>query len=242
MNELTNSEEVYTLTSEYRLISNDRVSVVLREQCLWTPLLENSQPVGIAFMGPSIFAVDAITETRIGAVGRSITGAFNGIQLYFGDASTIRSVSRPANDSDVVALGLTDLMRFRTQVRDTVYEYQQKTDKTSNHVHKERQVLVGKDEHSVDVLLVVSRHGLVIRHGERTIIMKDDGLVSVEKGCVTLGKSHGSALVIDQHFCCSRHGHTHGLREHGRGHHKMIHHCDDFSWIPFEFRCWHDWR
>ncbi len=240
MNRLSVSEEVYTVTSEHGLISNDHVSIVLREQCLWTVLMDNSRPVGIAFMGPSSFVVDAIAETRIGAVGRSVSGTFNGVQLYFGAEPALRTVSRPATDIDASAVGLEGIAAFKTLVDNTLREHQHGTGIELDPVHEERQILIGKDAHSTDVLLVVRRNEMLFKHGEDMFIVKDGNIVTVGRGRVTLGRRYGAAFTIDQHGYGRDLGLGICMRLH-RPMSRMFFDCHDPLREQSEFRSWDDW-
>ena len=80
MKNLKPDTNAMVVTEEYDIISHEKAYVRMEPGCVWVYLLEDDKRVGIAYVGPSKFAVDAIAETDMGAMGESVTDTLEGIK------------------------------------------------------------------------------------------------------------------------------------------------------------------
>jgi hypothetical protein len=190
-------ENVMTNTEEYDLISHGKAYVRLEAGCLWTYLLDDGVRVGIAFMGPSRFAVDAIAETEMGAMGESITGSLLGVQLYVG-ISSLENISKGADFSDLQKHGFQDSQSFAKEIETAIKDHFNGEHGRSKLDRKEQsQIFFGRDSHEIKLLLVLSkRKGLVFTYGKQVFVLDDDNIVSVSKSGVVVSDRHGRQIVV----------------------------------------------
>jgi hypothetical protein len=194
------------ITESYDLISHEKAFVKIETGCLWVYLLENGVRVGAAFAGPSTFAVDAITETKIGAMGESVTGTLKGVQLYIGDAP-LETISKSADRSDLEKEGFHDAQSFIAETESTIKD-QLNGDHSETKIDQKEpsQILFGRDSEKTKLILILSsrKNGLVFTYGKQVFVMGDDNMVSVSKSGVVITDKRGKQVIVGK-------GGIHGL-------------------------------
>ncbi len=184
---------VRVLEEPIRLVDEERSLVQLQPGCHWVSLMQEGERIGIAFVGPSSFAVDAIAETRMGAIGQSISGQLQGVQLYFGDAN-IESVSRVASDEEMNQSGLNG-KSFEELVNNGLFTFKKWDMKLSlNSV-----VFLGIDESNAKILLLLSDDKIVFTHGNHIFIMKGQKMLTLNDQGVVLTGYRGVPFYIGKH-------------------------------------------
>ena len=116
------------ITQEHEIISHEKAFVKMEAGCVWVYLLENDKRVGVAYAGPSRFAVDAIAETDMGAMGESVIGSLDGIQLFIGPSS-LENISKSAESSDLQNQGFQDIGAFTENIEVTIKDHWNGDDK-----------------------------------------------------------------------------------------------------------------
>ena len=197
MKKLTPDSNVMVTNQEIEIISHEKAYVKLEAGCVWTYLLEDGVRVGVAFSGPSRFAVDAIAETKIGAIGESVTGTLAGVQLFIGAAS-LENISKGAENSDLQNQGYSNTDAFTKEVESTIEDLVSGKDtKTRIDDKKDSWILFGKDSEKKKILLVLSeKKGLVFMYGKMVYVVGDDNLVSVSKSGVVVSNSDGKQIIV----------------------------------------------
>lgn len=205
MKNLTPDTNVMVVTQEYDIISHEKAFVRMEVGCVWVYLLEDDRRVGIAYSGPSRFAVDAIAETDIGAMGESVTDSLDGISLFIGTTS-LENISRNASDSDLQTTGFNDVSEFTMAIEATMKDHihgENKQTKIDN--KRDARIFLGIDSEKTKVLLVLSEDkGLVFTHGKIVYVIGDDNMVSVSKSGVVITGRDGKQLIVGK-------GRIHGL-------------------------------
>ena len=182
---------------DYELISHEKAYVKMNAGCLWVYLLEDGKRVGIAFVGPSSFAVDAIAETEVGAMGESVSGELSGVQLYIG-TSSLDNISQTAGNSDLQSKGFNDSKSLIHEIESTINDHLNGDDKTSNIDEEEHSMIFfGRDTKETKILLVLGeKKGLVFIYGKHVFVVNDHNLVSVSKSGVALTNKDGKQIII----------------------------------------------
>jgi hypothetical protein len=197
MKRLIPDTNVMILTEDYNLISHDKAIVKLEAGCVWVHLLEDNRQVGAAFIGPSNFAVDAIAETKIGAMGESVTGSLEGVQLYIGNVS-FESISKIAEDSDLQKQGFKDAQSFVVEIESTIKD-QLNGDHSQTRIDQKEQsqIFFGRDSEKVKLIIVLSKEkGLVFTYKKQVFVLGDDSMVSVSKSGVIVTGKNGKQLIV----------------------------------------------
>jgi hypothetical protein len=199
MKNLRPDTNVMVVTQEYDIISHEKAYVKMEAGCVWVYLLEEDQRVGIAYGGPSRFAVDAIAETSRGAIGESVVDSLEGITLFIGSAA-LENISRRAESSDLLAVGFNDDISFTEEIESTISEHiHSDTKETKFDNKRDAKILFGTDPENTKVLLVLSeKDGLVFTHGKHVYVLGDDNLVSVGKSGVVITNRDGKQLIVDK--------------------------------------------
>lgn len=197
MSRLTPDRNVMVITQEVEIISHEKAYVRLEAGCVWTYLLEDGVRVGVAFSGPSKFAVDAIAETKMGAMGESVTGTLIGVQLYIG-VTSLENISKNADISDLKGQEYNNTDDFITTVESTIEDFVNgKETQTKIDMKKDTWIFFGKDNTETKILLVLSdRKGLVFIYGRMVHVVGDDNLVSVSKSGVVVSNSDGKQIIV----------------------------------------------
>lgn len=197
LNKITPDSNVMVITQEVEIISHEKAYVKLEVGCVWAYLLEDGVRIGVAFSGPSRFAVDAIAETRMGAMGESVTGSLVGVQLFIG-ATSLENISKIADISDLRSQEYTNVDAFITSVRSTIEEFANGED-THSKIDQKRDtwVFFGRDNTGTKILLVLSeKKGLVFIYGKMIHVVGDDNLVSVSRSGVVVSNSDGKQIIV----------------------------------------------
>lgn len=197
LNKITPDSNVMVITQEVEIISHEKAYVKLEAGCVWAYLLEDGVRIGVAFSGPSRFAVDAIAETRMGAMGESVTGTLVGVQLFIG-ATSLENISKIADISDLRSQEYTNVDAFITSVRSTIEEFVNGED-THSKIDQKRDtwVFFGRDNTGTKILLVLSeKKGLVFIYGKMIHVVGDDNLVSVSRSGVVVSNSDGKQIIV----------------------------------------------
>ncbi|MFW9981977.1 MAG: hypothetical protein ACFFE3_08685, partial [Candidatus Thorarchaeota archaeon] len=197
LSRLTPDRNVMVITQEVEIISHEKAYVRLEAGCVWTYLLEDGVRVGVAFSGPSKFAVDAIAETKMGAMGESVTGTLIGVQLYIG-VTSLENISKNADISDLKGQEYNNTDDFITTVESTIEDFVNgKETQTKIDMKKDTWIFFGKDNTETKILLVLSdRKGLVFIYGKMVHVVGDDNFVSVSKSGVVVSNSDGKQIIV----------------------------------------------
>lgn len=197
MKNLKPDTNIMVTTSDYDLISHEKAYVKMNNGCIWTYLLEDGVRVGVAFVGPSRFAVDAISETDLGAMGESVTGALLGVQLFIG-SSSLENISSASDSSELQRQGFQDTNSFLDAIRSSLKEHMNGDEKTSRIDKRERsKIFFGTDSEKKKLLLVLSDDKkLVFTYGKQVFVLGDDNMVSVSKSGVVITNKDGKQLIV----------------------------------------------
>jgi len=197
MKKLMPDTNVMILTENYDLISHEKAYVKLEAGCVWVYLLEDSKRVGTAFIGPSNFAVDAIAETKIGAMGESVTGSLEGVQLFIGDVS-LENISKSAEVSDLQKQGFQDTQSFIAETETTIKDQLNGNHSETKIVQQEpSQILFSRDSEKVKFILILSKKkGLVFTYKKQIFVFGDDNMVSVSKSGVIVTGKNGKQIIL----------------------------------------------
>ncbi|UCE10489.1 MAG: hypothetical protein JSW61_00760 [Candidatus Thorarchaeota archaeon] len=195
MKNLEIEDKVMITTSALELISHEMAIVELEPGCIWTGLLDKGMRTGVAFTGPSRFAVDAIAETDVGAMGRSFSGRLGGIQFYVGDTKAIEGISSDAREQQVAAFGFNSISEFLKEVARARDEYAGEHSKT-DFERRDGQIFLGKDEEDIEVILVVRERELIFVYDKNVFVIGENGLVSVSGDGVAVTNYDGKTITV----------------------------------------------
>jgi hypothetical protein len=199
MKRFTADSNVMVTTQEIEIISHEKAYVRLDAGCVWSYLLEDGVRIGVAFSGPSRFAVDAIAETEMGAMGKSVTGILKGVQLFIGPTS-LENISKNADISDLQKQDYSTSDAFTSAIESTIEDMVNGEDtKTRFDKKEDNWIFFGKDDSDKKVLLVMSdKKGLVFIYGKLVHVVGDDNLVSVSESGVVISNSDGKQLIVNK--------------------------------------------
>lgn len=197
MKKITPDNIVMVTTEEIDIISHEKAYVKMSAGCLWSSLLQDGVRVGVAFVGPSRFAVDAIAETDMGAMGESITGELSGVQLFIG-ATSLENISKNAESPDTQSQGYQSAESFTKAIEATIHELINGENKqTKIDSKKDSKIFFGTDSNEKKMLLVLSEDkGLVFTYGKSVFVIGDDNLVSVSKSGVVVSSKEGKQIIV----------------------------------------------
>ena len=196
MKRLVPDRNVMVTTEEHDIISHEKAYVRMEAGCVWVYLLDDGARVGLAFVGPSRFAVDAIAETDVGAMGESVVGTLDGVQFYIGNHA-LEEFSGPATSTHLGALGFNSPESLVSAVKAAI-EDQLNGDKHKTKIDKKQKsrIFLGRDLGKKSVVLVIDDKGLVFTHGRTAFVLGDDNMVSVSKSGVAITNRDGKNLIV----------------------------------------------
>lgn len=197
MKNLIPDTNVMVATQEYDIISHEKAFVKMEAGCVWTYLLDDEKRVGIAYAGPSRFAVDAIAETDRGAMGESVVDTLEGISLFIG-SSSLENLSKKAENSDLQITGFNDTSAFTQAIEASLKDhFHSENSQTKIDNKRDARIFFGTDSQQTKVLLVLSEEkGLVFTHGKLVYVIGDDNMVSVSKSGVVITNRDGKQLIV----------------------------------------------
>ena len=197
MKNIIPDSNVMVTTQEIDILSHEKAYVRMGADSVWTYLLQDGVRVGVAFAGPSRFAVDAIAETDMGAMGESITGELSGVQLFIGTTS-LENISKNAENSDTQKQGFHDNDRFIQAIKTAISDHLNGDNKkTKIDSKKDSKIFFGVDTNDKKLLIVVSEEkGLVFTYGKSVFVIGDDNLVSVSKSGVVVSNKDGKQIIV----------------------------------------------
>ncbi|MFW9834814.1 MAG: hypothetical protein ACFFEK_12520 [Candidatus Thorarchaeota archaeon] len=197
MKRITPDSNVMVTTQETDILSHEKAYVRMSAGCVWTYLLQDGVRVGVAFAGPSRFAVDAIAETDMGAMGETISGELAGVQLFIG-ANSLENISTAAENSDTQEQGFHDAGSFVQAIEKTIKDHLNGDNKkTKIDGKKDSKIFFGVDTNEKKLLIVVSEEkGLVFTYGKSVFVIGDDNLVSVSKSGIVVSSKEGRQLIV----------------------------------------------
>ncbi len=184
-------ERVMVTTEAYLPISTDKAIIEMGPECVWSYVTLGDRRVGIVFAGPARFVVDAIAETRAGAVGKSESGNLKGVQLLFYKPD-IEGHSRTAEDEDLPGAGFKGKAEFLAEAASILGQHDQK----SGNYEPDGKVFIGRDESDTKIVLVVKEDELVLTYGKRVYVVSEDKMVSVGKEGVSVRGSNGKEILV----------------------------------------------
>ena len=181
-------------TAEFEIISHKKAIVVLEPGCIWADLNQKGRTIGLVFLGPSRFVVDAITETKHGAIGESVSGQLSGIQIFLG-STKIESSSKPVSSEDLKMVGFVDDSAFKEAIKSRIDEMNG-SGKIEISEEPEGSIFLGKDEESRKVVLVLKEDNLVFTLDKKVLVLGDKNYVSVTGDGVAISGPRGRTLRI----------------------------------------------
>jgi hypothetical protein len=196
MKNLKTSGPVMITVGAHELISTDKALVNLQQGCVWTYVINNGDRVGLVFSGPGRLAVDAISETDAGAVGRSVVTRLEGFQLFLSETQMER-LSREATESELRTLGYSGFEGFQNEV-DSFIKDKVNGDNKINIENQDSSVLLGTGENEKSIVLVVKegKRDLVFSYGKNVYVVGEQEMVSVDKSGVRIEGKHGKTLSV----------------------------------------------
>jgi hypothetical protein len=198
MKNLKPDTDVKVVTQEHDLISHEKAFVKMEAGCVWVYLLEDDKKVGIAYAGPSRFAVDAIAVTDMGAMGESVTDTLEGVKLFIG-SSSLENISKSAQVSDIQKTGFNDTTAFTEAIETTMNDQFHGENKQTKIDKCDSKIFFGIDSEDMKVLLVLGKEkGLVFTHGKLVYVIGDDNMVSVSKSGVVITGRDGKQLIVNK--------------------------------------------
>jgi hypothetical protein len=198
MKNLKTSGPVMITAGSYELISTEKALVNLSEGCVWIYVVNNGERVGIAFAGHGRLAVDAITETDDGAIGKSVATGLEGMQLFLGETQ-IERISREATLLEMEHLGYSGSEDFISAV-DSIIKNKVNGDTKVNVENQESNVLIGigEDEKAIVLVTTEGKEDLVFSYGKNVHVVGEKEMVSVDKSGVRIRGKHGKELSVSK--------------------------------------------
>ncbi|MGY5852075.1 MAG: hypothetical protein RTU92_00750 [Candidatus Thorarchaeota archaeon] len=194
MKDITLDNQVWIVRGTSHLFSGDKVIVEVQSGCVWVRLLQDEVPVGLAFVGPSRFVVDAIAETKEGAIGESVTRTLQGVQVYLGKAE-LEKISDRTSEAALKELGFDDEKSLLDSVNARISDMRSNNRKIDID-DKGGDILLGIDQDEKDVIIVSKGKELVFVHDKQVAVLGGDNLVRVDKEGIAVGSKDGRTLTI----------------------------------------------
>jgi hypothetical protein len=199
MKDIVPTGNVSVTDAPIELITHEKAIVTMDAGCIWTKLENNGKVVGFAYTGPSNFVVDAISETREGAWGESVSGDLSGVQVVLCDPRVV-AASHDASIDDYRRLEYPDSNTFIDDVKNRLDGFTTKSKQVKVTNDPGDVVLLGLTSDEKDVVIVASeKGGLVFTHEEQVFVDEKGNTVSVSGGSVGIHNRDGESLVIDKH-------------------------------------------
>ncbi len=182
---------IKVLDAPLDLIDNDSAILHLKPGCCYALLLQNDDVLGVAFSGPSSFAVDAIAETPSGAVGRSFSIDLHGIQICLG-AIPSDIVSHNATTEEITESGISESL-----LEETVGKWTRKWSDWDVSQNDSTLMFAGSDDKESRILFVLSANQFVFVYGAFVHVMRGNRLVAISGRGVILTTPHHPAFCFD---------------------------------------------
>lgn len=197
MKRLIPDKNVMVTREEHDILSHEKAYVRMDAGCLWVYLLDDGVRVGAAFIGPASFAVDAIAETDVGAMGESVVGTLDGIQFFIGP-NALESISRAATSEDLQRHDFANEEALVSSIESAIVEqFNGDTKKTKLDKKEKSSIFLGKDSDGKSVVLVMGDdRGLVFTHGKNVFVLGKDNMVSVSRSGVAITNKDGKNLIV----------------------------------------------
>ena len=196
MKDIKIDETIMETTSKTNLVDHKKALMTLEPGCAWVYLKEDNERIGVAFAGPSHFAVDAITETDHGAIGESIAGSLGGIQVYIGKVE-LDNASRTGSSETLARVGYTNVESFHHDIESKIGSINGKDKHERIKLESDGNIFLGMDKQEKKVLLVTKEDDLVFTYDKRVFVVGEDGKhVSITKEGVAVIEPNGRNIVI----------------------------------------------
>ena len=196
MKDIKIDETIMETTSKTNLVDHKKALVTLEPGCAWVYLKEDNERIGVAFAGPSHFAVDAITETDHGAIGESMAGSLGGIQVHIGKVE-LDNASRTGSSETLARVGYTNVESFHDDIESKIGSINGKDKHERIKLESDGTIFLGMDEQEKKVLLAIKEDDLVFIYDKRVFVIGEDGKhVSITTKGVAVIEPDGRSIVI----------------------------------------------
>lgn len=111
-------DTVSKVSKEVRLLQTEKGIVELGENALAVLIMLDEIPKGCVFHGQGRLLIDAIVETREGAVGKPIDRELNEPFLMLGDTEDIQKYLTNADEEEFAKMGYENQQRFIAKAED----------------------------------------------------------------------------------------------------------------------------
>lgn len=194
------------LLEDTLLFKNERSIVNASKDTLALPIEFDGETLGYVFHGEGKLLLDAIIETRRGAIGKSTERDLKAPFLMLGGAKEISSNIIPTNASDLSNMGYEDAQAFVKRA-DEACEHLFR--RTMRHAHMDfdgkdaRLFAFQREEDGYDTL-ISKRDKLVYTSDEEVYVFKGDKGILTRHGEVVVSKKEKTVCVCDGNVLVER--------------------------------------
>lgn len=191
---------VQKLTQQETLWQGDKGTAKANQDTLLFPITQGSSQIGYLFQGDCTLILDAIVETRQGAVGKSIEKNLTEPFLMLARDLTLSTID--AEEKDVIRIGYKDKQEFLNKMNDVANELLTGR-QIGSHYHSpsnQSRVFMFTNNGHKTAILVATGSNIVYKTKGFVFVANDDRIVlkSPEITTIATGKCHPT---IHTHTC-----------------------------------------
>jgi len=186
---------IFKITKTVTLWKTERGLIEINENTLALPIKHENQRKGFIFHGHGKLLLDAIIETKKGAVGKSIEKEINEPFLMLGNVEEIQQNLCTANNEDLTKMGYENPERFIAKAEalygrflvnirlgspceeELIFAFQNKTSKL--------EILVAKGSKLVyrakDIIFVSSKDKVILKSPGKVALLRNGKSVIIQK-------------------------------------------------------------
>ncbi len=203
MESFTIDNEIWVLTQPSTIMTTENAVLQMDEGALWASVRKGNAVAGVAILGSGRFALDAIVETDMGAVGKSIETAIAGMQIVLGIPS-VEEQSRAATEDDLARAGIHGTSEFLDLALQLLDDESLQRVKSRGDRHT--RLIVGSGDQGRWLVLAHDIYGTVFVRDDETIAIARGAFVHVRGNEVQVTLRNGHRLRLHtKHRCCGHH-------------------------------------
>lgn len=190
--------EVKTTTKPLELLSSEKALVKIDARCLWTEVLEDQRKIGAVIHGPAEYIIDAIVDTREGAMGQSFKGEIKGFKLYLG-GTNLEEASAIATQQDLQRLVFDNREAFITAANTALDRLLDSCSCKIEQTQEPQQgILMWEEEGRKRNAIFANRDNTGFIQRGKVFLASGKRNVYVSDGTVILSGRHGRELFVDK--------------------------------------------
>lgn len=187
---------VFKVTKGVRLLQTERGIVELGENALAISIILNEKPRGYVFHGQGKLLIDAIVETKEGAIGKPIDRELNEPFLMLGDTDTVQQYFADVDEHGFGKMGYENQQGFMAKAEDLLKHFFKERVQDNEISDAEHGLIFAFSNENGDLDMLVVKECKLVYNTKSTIFVSDKNKTVLKSPNEVIVSNDGKSVII----------------------------------------------